>query len=574
MVNVEEVRRAALRWALKNALDHGGRAQAGPVISKVFAELPQAREIVGEVVSLAKEVVEWVNGLDRAAQEAALSELAPELLQPPKKRVEERALPDLPGAVEGAVVLRLPPEPSGYMHLGHAFHGIVNYLYKEKYRGFLWLRFEDTNPRKVRAEYYDSYRDGYRWCGVRWDAEKNNSDDMELYYQYAQKLISSGHLYVCTCSREEMSEQRARGYSCSHRSMDTSWHLEQWDRMLEGRYREGEAAVRFAGDPAASNTALRDPVLLRIVEHPHPLKGDRYLVWPTYDLAVAIQDAVCGVTHVLRTAEFMFRDELQDMIRERLGLKNPVYVEYSRFEFEGTPLSRRRIRELIEKGMVEGWDDPRLGTVSAARRRGIAPESLQIFVRSYVALTPSRKEYSWDLLYAINRRVVDAETPRLFFAPNPVPVEVRGLTKRVVKAPLHPSTDLGWREIEARERLYIPRDDAACLRVGDRVRLKYLTNLRVTDAGGEMLVAECEDGGPEPGLRVIQWVPEGSRRVRVLVPKPLFRGEEIVEDSLTIVEGLAEPYEASLTIRSRVQFERFGYCVKDSEDTYILTHGI
>jgi glutamyl-tRNA synthetase len=571
MGKVEEARRTALKWALKNALDYGGKAQPGPVISKVFAEIPDARGFVGEVVGVVREVVEWVNTLDKGAQETALSELAPELLRPVKRR-EERGLPDLPGVAGGAVVLRLPPEPSGYMHLGHAFHGIVNYLYREKYGGSLWLRFEDTNPRKVRAEYYESYRDGYRWCGIRWDAEKNNSDDMELYYEYAERMISAGHLYVCMCSREEMSEQRAGGYACGHRSMDVSWQLEQWDRMLEGRYREGEAAVRFAGDPASSNTALRDPVLLRVVEHPHPLRGDRYLVWPTYDFAVAIQDANCGVTHVLRTAEFMFRDALQDMIRERLGLKSPIYVEYSRFEFEGTPLSRRRIRELIEKGVVAGWDDPRLGTVAAVRRRGFSPEALHLFVKSYVALTPSRKEYSWDLLHAINRRVMDPDTPRLFFTPNPWQVEVRGLGGRVIQAPLHPSTPLGSRTIEVGERLYIAGDDAAALRPGDRIRLKYLSNIRVVSVGSETLVTEAEEGGPEPGLKVIQWVPEGSKGVSIVIPQPLFRGEELVEDSLKVVKGLVEPYEASLPLGGKVQFERFGYCVKDSEDSYVFTH--
>jgi len=572
MVSREDVRRAALKWALKNAIDHGGRAQVGPVVSKVMGELPQARSAAAAVVEAAREAVEWVNSLDRQAQEAALSEVAPSLLSEAPRRPAERLLPDLPGAAAGAVVLRLPPEPSGHMHLGHAFHGIVNHLYRERYRGFLWLRFEDTNPRKVRLEYYDSYREGYAWCGVRWDAEKNNSDDMERYYEYAERLIGAGHLYVCSCSRDEMARRRAEGVACSHRSMDASWHLERWDEMVSGALAEGEAVVRLAGDPGSSNTALRDPVLFRIVDHPHPLRGDRYIVWPTYDFAAAVQDALCGVTHVLRTSEFMLRDELQDMIRGMLGLRSPVYVEYSRFEFEGTPLSRRVIRGLIEQGVVGGWDDPRLGTVAAARRRGIVPEALREFVKSYVALTPSRKVYSWDLLYAINRRAVDPRAPRLFFAPDPRPIIVRGVGQRRVEAPLHPSAGLGVRTIEAGEELYIAGSDAEALRPGDRLRLKYLTNVRVLAASGGAIVCEAEGGGPEPGLRVVQWVPPSGSWIQVLVPGALFRGGEPDRGSLTRVEGLVEPHEAAIQAGTIVQFERFGYCVKDGPGVYIFTH--
>lgn len=571
-VNIAEIKKAALKWALKNAFDHAGKSQVGPVISKVIAELPSAKTAINQVVEAVREAVEWVNSLDKSTIEATLSEMAPELLAELHKKPEERRLPELPKASEGAVVLRLPPEPSGHMHLGHAFHGLVNYLYKERYRGLLWLRFEDTNPRKVKAEYYDSYREGYRWCGVKWDAEKNNSDDMELYYDYARRLLQTGSLYVCMCSQDEMAMQRAEGVTCNHRSKDISWHLEKWDEMLSGSMGEGEAVVRFLGDPRSQNTALRDPVLFRVVEHEHPLKGDRYRVWPTYDFAAAIQDAVCRVTHVLRTSEFMFRDELQDMIRQSLGLKNPVYVEYSRFEFEGTPLSRRRIRELIEKGFVKGWDDPRLGTVAAAKRRGITPDALREFVKSYVALTPSRKLYSWDLLYALNRRILDPKAPRLFFVPEPRRILLKGLERREVEVPLHPSVELGKRAIEVGDTIYIAGRDAEQLKTGDRVRLKYLSNIRILERGDDGLVAQAESGGPEPGLQVIQWVSEKSHMLEVMVPGLLFRGEELDPESLKTLRGLAEHYESGLPRGSIVQFERFGYCIKDGPGLYIFTH--
>lgn len=573
MSTPSEIFRSAYKWALKNAYDHSGRAIEGAVISKVIAEIPSAKSDIQALKSEVARAVQLVNSMSVEEIEHALSELDPKLLVKKRGEEEKRGLPPLPGAVKGAVVTRLPPEPSGYMHIGHALSGLINYLYKEMYDGKLWLRFEDTDPRKARAEYYDSFRDGYKWLGIKWDYEKNNSDDILLMYEYAERLISQGKAYACLCSQEEMRRKRALGEACSHRSTDPAWSLEQWDKMLSGHYREGEISIRLLGDIASMNTALRDPVLLRIVNHPHPLCGDKYIVWPTYDFAVSIEDALCGVTHVLRTSEFMFRDALQDMIRKYLGLPNPVYVEYSRFEFEGTPVAKREIRDLINRGLVKGWDDPRLATIMAVRRRGIVPEALREFVLKYTALTTTRKEYSWELLYAINRRIIDPEAPRLFFVPEPVKLVLKGLDDKEVYAPLHPTSELGRRKIHGGGRLYISRKDADALKIGGRFRLKYLANSTVLEKGEDYVLAEAEKGEPEPGLPIIQWVPEDSHEIRIIIPGRLFRDDEFLPDSLEVVSGLVEPYETNIEVGTRVQFERFGYCIKDKEPmTYIFIH--
>jgi len=567
-----EVFRAAYKWALKNAYDHSGKAIEGPVISKVIAELPWAKSDIPRIKSEVARAVEIVNSMSIEEIEHALAEIDSRLLERRRGEEEKRGLPPLPGAVKGAVVTRLPPEPSGYMHIGHALSGLINYLYKEMYDGRLWLRFEDTDPRKARTEYYESFRDGYRWLGIKWDYEKNNSDDIPLMYEYAEKLIASGKAYACLCSQEVMRKKRALGEACEHRSMNPEWSLEQWDKMLGGHYREGEVSIRLLGDIASQNTALRDPVLLRIVNHPHPLCGDKYIVWPTYDFAVSIEDALCRVTHVLRTSEFKFRDELQDLIRNYLGLPNPVYVEYSRFEFEGTPVAKREIRDLIARGVVKGWDDPRLATVMAVRRRGIVPEALREFVTRYTALTTTRKEYSWELLYAINRRIIDPESPRLFFVPEPVKLILRGLEERVIEAPLHPTTDMGKRKLRAAGQLYISRRDAGPLKPNDRLRLKYLANITIIEKGEDYVLADAEIGEPEPGLEIIQWVPAESHQIEIIIPGQLFRGDEYVHDSLVVVSGLVEPYEQSVEVGRRVQFERYGYCIKDQPNTYIYIH--
>ncbi|MEM0375436.1 MAG: glutamate--tRNA ligase [Nitrososphaerota archaeon] len=564
------------KWALKNALDHGGRAQEKPVIAKVVAEDPGAKVAMSFLLREVKAVVERVNAMSLEEIAQALSEIDPSLLTERRAREERRTLPPLPNAVKGNVVTRLPPEPSGFMHIGHALSGLLNYLYKEMYGGKLWLRFEDTDPRKVRPEYYDSYRDGYSWVGIRWDHEKNNSDDMELFYEHARRLIEEGKAYACTCDRERMRRLRAEGVECEHRSREREWHLEMWDGMLSGRFGEGEVSLRLMGDMRSANTTLRDPVIMRIVDHPHPLKGDRYHVWPTYDFAVSIEDAVCGVTHVLRTSEFALRNELQDLIRSYLGMPNPTYVEYERFEFEGTPVARREIRALIEKGVIGGWDDPRLATVAAIRRRGIVPEALREFVLRYVAMTQSRKVYSWELLHAINRRLIDGTTPRMFFVDGPALLKLRGFEPVEVELPLHPEGHMGTRKIRASGELYVRFQDLLEVGVGGVLRLKHLANVRVLEIGDGRALGEALPGPPEPGMRVVQWVPvESAVPVRVLVPGPLFGPDGAFnEESLRVVEGYAERNVLNLKRGDRVQFERFGYCVRDSDEepVFVFTH--
>lgn len=573
-MNPEDVRQLIYKWALKNAHDHGGSAQEKAVISKVIAERPDLKASIAVLLGLVREVVGRVNSMSPDAIAQALSELAPELMV--ERKVEaKRRLPPLPNAVPGNVVTRLPPEPSGYMHIGHALSGLLNYLYKEMYGGKVWLRFEDTDPRKVRPEYYDSYRDGYSWAGIKWDHEKCNSDDMELFYRYAAELIESGKAYACACSRETVRRLRSEGVPCEHRAQPVEVNMELWEGMLEGRFSEGEVSLRLVGDMASTNTTLRDPVIMRIVEKPHPLKGDRYRVWPTYDFAASVEDAICGVTHVLRTSEFMLRDELQDLIRSYLSMPNPTYVEYERFEFEGTPVSRREIRSLIERGVVSGWDDPRLATIASIRRRGIVPEALREFVERYVALTQSRKVYSWDLLYAINRRLIDDRAPRMFFVKDPVRLRLEGAGVLEVDVPLHPNGRLGARRLRVSGEVYVPAEDVRTVGPGGALRLKFLGNVTLRSVSDGDAEGVLDVAPPSPGLRVIQWVPvEEAVSVKVLIPGPLLNPDGTLnESSLEVVEGVAERAVSSLEVGTHVQFERFGYCVKDrSPNAFVMAH--
>ena len=569
-----DLRRKALKWALKNAVDHDGRAMVGPVIAKILGESPELRSEIERVKEEATRAVKEVNEMSLDQQRRLLEKIAPELLR--AKKVEEKKLPPLPGAERGRVVTRLPPEPSGYMHIGHGMSGLLNYLYARMYDGFVWLRFEDTDPRKVKPEYYESFRRGYRWLGIEWDDEKNNSDDMELFYKYAEKLIKLGKAYVCRCPIENIRRFRREMRECEHRSQGVDENLDLWNDMLGGRFREGEAILRLKGDMRSKNTAMRDPALFRIIDHPHPLTGRRYRVWPLYDFAVSIEDHLCGVTHVLRTSEFALRDELQNYIRELLGMDNPIYVEYSRFEFKGTPVSKRKLRMLIEAGIASSWDDPRFPTIDGIRRRGILPEAIREFTITQTGFSYARREYDWSLLFAINRRLLDPKARRLFFTPNPVKLIVENSPKTSANIPYHPDNrELGFRRIEAEGEFYISGGDFEEMRVGDVLRLKYLMNLRIIEKTGEYVRAEFLSREPMKNVKIIQWVPvDEAVKVNVLVPDIIYVDDEINPNSLKIVEGFGERAVEDVKVDEIVQFERFGFCRRDSESelSFIKAH--
>lgn len=559
-----DIRKILLKWALKNAIDHDGKAISKAVISKALSEYPSLKDSIHDVLRLAEEIVAEVNKMSIDEQQSMLLEIAPNLLE--KKKVkEEKKLHPLPNAKRGEVVTRLPPEPSGYMHIGHGMSGLLNYLYARMYDGKLWLRFEDTNPRKVKLEYYESFRRGYRWLGIEWDYEKCNSEDMEIYYRYAEELIRKGAAYVCVCKKEDIQSCRMKMLACKHRDQSIDENLSLWRGMLNGEFDENEAILRLKGDMTSMNTAMRDPTLFRIIEANHPIVGDKYRVWATYDMAVAIEDAICGVTHVLRSSEFMLRDELQNYIRSVLGMPNPIFIEYSRFEFEGVPVAKREIRSLIEKGIVGGWDDPRLVTIDAIRRRGILPEAIREFTITYSSISYTKRVYSWDLLFAINRKLLDPIAKRYFFVPDPIMVKVYDAPKMTVELPHHPSEPLGKRTIHTGDTFYLSRWDLSHASVGETIRLKQLFNIKILRFD-DVIEAVYDGNELKPGMKILQWVAEDAVDVEVMIPSLLFSKDGSLNvDSLKIVKGFGESACREIKHDEKVQFERFGFCRRDDE---------
>jgi glutamyl-tRNA synthetase len=563
--------------ALKNSVEHDGKAQSDAVIAKFVGSKPELRSQIRSLISEIKAVVQQINALSLADQKSLLEELAPGKVAE-KKQVAEHQLPPLEGAVHGKVVTRFPPEPNGYPHIGHAKAAIIDEEYARMYGGMLILRFDDTNPLKEKLEYYDAIAEGLEWLGVKPDITKNTSDDIELLHNYGRKLIELGGAYVCTCRQEIIHDLRAKGVPCECRR-DSATTLSRIEKLFDGSYEQNEAIVRFKGDMADQNTAMRDPTLFRIIDCDHPKLGNRVRVWPTYDFAAPIEDSIDSVTHALRTKEYELRNALYFAILDRLGLRKPYLIEFSRLEFEGIPISKRKIRPLIENGTIKNWDDPRLPTLAALRRRGFVPEAIRKFVLS-LGLTLAETKPPFEALEAFNRKIIDPISLRLFFVKNPVEVHVRGGREMEVVLKNHPAdASLGTRKLKVGNRFYITEDDAAGLKVGDEIRLIELYNIKITSIdwkNGAKLIIIAEVSGDEirQSMPKVQWIANNDIvDYKVMIPKELYINEEKFNpNSLEIAQGFAESFVSRLKRDARVQFVRFGFCRIDGNQMAIMTH--
>ena len=563
--------------ALKNALDHGGKAQLDAVMSKLLGSRPDLRSLIKGLIPDIKAQVAVVNVMPLAEQKALLEELAPGELEARKQVELKSPLPPLEGAVVGKVVTRFPPEPNGYPHIGHAKAAIIDEEYARMYEGKLILRFDDTNPLKEKLEYYEAIAEGLEWLGVKPDLVKNTSDDIALLHDYGRKLVESGGAYVCTCSQDKMRGLRAKGLPCECRGDGTDI-INRLGRLFAGSYVQNEAIIRFRGDMADQNTAMRDPALFRIIEGDHPKIGGKVRIWPTYDFAAPIEDSLDGVTHAMRTKEYELRNALYFAILDRLGLRKPAMIEFSRLEFEGMPVSKRKIRPLIDSETIKSWDDPRLPTLSAFKRRGFVPEAIRKFVLS-LGLTLAETKPPFEALEAFNRKIIDPKCMRLYFVRDPVEIHVQGAKMLNVTLKNHPTdASFGNRKVNVSDTLFIASDDARNLKEGDELRLIELCNIKVTDVDkqdGKVRSVWAVPGGDEirQSMPKVQWIAKDDIvEFQVMIPKALYVGGEYNPDSLEVASGGVESFAAALAPGTQVQFVRFGFCRIDRSKTAILTH--
>lgn len=566
----DELKRLIRKVALQNAFEHDGQTKDKIVLSKILGTHAELRNKIKEINSEISAIVLDVNKLSLQQQKLEIEKNFPELLVE-KEKIEERAgLPPLEGAEKGKVVTRFPPEPNGYPHIGHAKAAIIDEEYARMYDGKLILRFDDTNPENERLEYYAAIKVGLDWLGVKYDKVKNTSDDIELIYQKGFELVNSGAAYVCTCKQEVISKNRREMKSCKCSTLDQNQNNERWKKMFD-KFKPGEAIVRFRGKMSSENTVMRDPVLFRIIDEKHPLLGDKYRIWPSYDFAVAIEDSIDGVTHAFRTKEYELRNELYYAILDALKLRKPKMMEFSRLEFKGMPVSKRVLKPLIESGKVSWYDDPRLPTLEALKKRGITPEAIRKFVLS-LGFTKADTLAPFDVLESFNRKIVDEQSTRLFMVKDPKRLVVTGLPTLAITIPNHPTKDLGKRNVTIDEDFYISSDDTKDLRPESKIRLMGIGNVQIKSVSDHLTAQYIGDELIEE-IPKIQWVSQkNSQKIKVQIPKTLFVDDNFNEDSLEEIAVYVEPYYLELKEGSEIQFVRFGYCRKESASLAIFTH--
>lgn len=562
--NDNVLRELIRRAALLNAVQHSGKAQAGSIIGKLLGEKPELRTKAKELTSLVNKVIEEINDLPFDEQRRIVEQNWPEVSK--KEKVEqEKHLPPLPNASKYAqIVTRFSPNPDCVLHLGSARAIVLSHEYARIYKGKFILRFEDTDPKVKRPSliFYDKIREDLRWLGCRVDEEYIQSERLPIYYEYAEKLLSDGNAYICTCIPDEFRKITLKSKHCPCRNLPPEEQLERWKRMLNGDYSEGQAVMRVKTDLTHPNPAVRDWPALRIIDtvkYPHPRVGSKYRVWPLYNMAAGLDDHLLGITHIIRGKEHLTNGVRQEFMYNYLGWQYPEAIHYGRLKITGAFLSKSKIIQGVRDGTYAGFDDPRLATFAALRKRGITPEAIK---RMIIDVGPKTADVtlSWQNLYAYNRKILDPTTSRYFFVPEPIKLKVREVSKIFhAKLPLHPDQpNKGYREYNITPNdtgevdILVSKKDSDAAQEGIMVRLMELFNVKIEKKTDNSLIgsfaSEAYQDARDSRARLIQWIAtDESLPCKVVMP------------DASIISGVAESACKSLKPDEVVQFERFGF---------------
>ena len=514
------------------------------------------------------------------------------------------------GRFNGKVHTRFPPEPNGYLHLGHAKSICLNFGVAKEFNGLCNLRFDDTNPTKEDTEYVESIREDVRWLGGDWgDREFYASNYFDKLYEYAEQLIKMGKAYVDDLTADEIREYRGTltqpGRERPYRNRSGEENLDLFRRMRAGEFADGTHVLRAKIDMASPNLVMRDPTLYRIRHATHHRTGDKWCIYPMYDFTHPLSDSIEGITHSLCTLEFVNNRELYNWVLETLNVYHPEQTEFARLNLTYTVLSKRKLIQLVKEGYVKGWDDPRMPTLSALRRRGVPPEAIHDFCRR-IGMAKSEAVVEYGLLEFCIREYLNAHAPRWMAVLNPVRLVIDNYPEDqedVFEMPLYPDDDsFGSRKVPFTRELYIDRDDFRLdppkkyyrLAPGQEVRLRYAYFVTCTDvvkdAEGNVQEIHCtydpaSRGGNSPDGRkvkgTIHWVsakyalPAEVRLYEQLFsvadPNNVPEGKTFLDyinpDSLRTVSARLEPAMAQIRTGETVQFERVGYFCKDRDST-------
>jgi glutamyl-tRNA synthetase len=558
---MDDTEKLIYKYALLNAVKHKGSAQSGAVVGVIMGSHPELRKDSKKIVGLTAEITGQVNALSLDDQKLELEKLGVQETRKEKKQ-EKGGLADLPH-VNGEVVLRFAPNPSGPLHIGHARAAILNQEYVTRYGGKLILRVEDTDPRRVDPYAYQMIPEDLRWMGVEWQEEYIQSDRIEVYHDYARKLIELGEAYMCTCPGDEFKKLKDNSKACPHREMSIEENFKLWEEMPG--MSEGSVVLRVKTDLEHKNPAIRDWVAMRIVDAEHPRIGHKFRVYPMMNFSVTVDDHLMGVTHVLRGKDHLANSEKQKYLYNHFSWDIPEFIHYGRLKMEDIALSTSKARAGIDEGEYSGWDDPRLGTIRAIARRGIMQEAIKDLMLE-IGVKIADSTVSWKKIYGLNRNILEEASNRYFAVFNPEKVVIKDLPdsfKGTIKRAKHPDFhDRGYRELPFDGTVYLDRED---------IQNNQNKVLRLMDAVNIFISEEItyhssslEDARSE-GARIVHWVPgESNNPVTLVMP-----------DAST-KDGLIEPSSDELAEDDIVQLERVGFArldsIQDGKLTFYFAH--
>ncbi|MBQ7456688.1 MAG: glutamine--tRNA ligase/YqeY domain fusion protein [Desulfovibrio sp.] len=511
---------------------------------------------------------------------------------------------------EPPVHTRFPPEPNGYLHLGHAKSICLNFGVAKEFDGLCNLRFDDTNPVKEDMEYVNAIRDDVRWLGGNWeDREFYASNYFEKLYAYAEKLIELGCAYVDDLSQEEIRAMRGTltepGKESPYRTRSVAENLDLFRRMRAGEFPDGSRVLRAKIDMSSPNIVMRDPTIYRIRHAHHQRTANDWCIYPLYDFAHCLSDSIEHITHSLCTLEFVNNRELYDWILDTLGVYHPKQIEFARLNLTHTILSKRKLIQLVQEKHVTGWDDPRMPTLCGLRRKGVPPEAIHAFCKR-IGLARSDSTVEYAMLEFCIREYLNEHAPRLMAVLDPIHVIIDNYPDDQVEyftMPLFPEDpSFGTREVPFAKHLVIERDDFRenppkkfhRLSKGAEVRLRYAYLITCTDVvtGSDGTIKELHctydpesrGGQAKDGRKVkgtLHWLSANHAKKAVVRlydqlftkanPEDVEPGQTFIDNlnphSLTLCDALIEPELHTLPVGKTVQFERVGYFCKDPDST-------
>ena len=553
--------------AIQNAIEYEGKANPGSVIGRIMgmnADLRPHGKTLSPMISKAVLEANSLAGSQGVEHlRSILEDEAPHLLEERQKKERRVGLPELANAENGKVVLRFAPNPNGPLSFGHARGIVINGSYAKKFDGELILRFDDTDTsvKPPLIEAYQQIPEEAEWLlGFPPHRIVIASDRMEHYYEYAEMMLERGFGYVCTCSAESFRELRVAKSECPCRNQESGYNMELWNKMLDGTFKPGDSVVRVKTGMDLKNPALRDWPALRMqdtVKNPHPRKeiGSKYRVWPLLDFQSAVEDYLQGVTHIIRGKDLMDSTRKQTLLYQHFGWDYPETMYWGRVKVhEWGGFSTSQMRRDIEAGLFEGWDDPRLPTISALKNRGITSEALRQF---WIELGVTQKDISVPLatLYSHNTKIIDDDAPRISFIRNPIKLQISGEHPQEIITLIHPNHESrGNRVFDiSNSNVFIEEVDST----KPQLRLKEFADFDLTNTNAEFISQSRTDKRP-----IVHWVSENDCHDAKLIHP--------IDGEIMTISGVLENhgYEAG----TMVQIERIGYGIIIDNSTIMFTH--